>query len=349
MTDRPPPRSILFDIDDAAPRTPRPGAVTLDASGPIDPASAPPIPDDEVPPAASGRAMQTMALLATRRRSRLGRWFWGLLGAVLTFAISVAAWSFVTGLLAANPVLGWVATALIAAFVAVSLAIALRELVALSRLARIDDLRTAALSATDLTSARRFADSLVAFYAGRPDTRWGRQDVAARKDDVFDADALMALAERSLLAPLDAAATREVEAAARQVALVTAVVPLALADVVAALTSNLRMIRRIALIYGGRGGTLGSWRLARTVLTHLAATGAVAVGDDLIQSVAGGGVLSKLSRRFGEGVVNGALTARVGVAAIEVCRPLPFTHERPPRVTDVIGRALTGLFGRSGA
>ena len=27
----------------------------------------------------------------------------------------------------------------------------------------------------------------------------------------------------------------------------------------------------------GRGGTLGSWRLAKTVLTHLAATGAVAV------------------------------------------------------------------------
>ena len=84
------------------------------------------------------------------------------------------------------------------------------------------------------------------------------------------------------------------------------------------------------------------------MLAHLAATGAVAVGDDLIQSIAGGGVLAKLSRRFGEGVVNGALTARVGVAAIEVCRPLPFAHERPPRITDVVGRALTGLFGQKG-
>ena len=42
------------------------------------------------------------------------------------------------------------------------------------------------------------------------------------------------------------------------------------------------------------------------------ATGAVAAGDDLIHTVAGGGVLAKVSRRFGEGVVNGALTARVG-------------------------------------
>jgi len=77
------------------------------------------------------------------------------------------------------------------------------------------------------------------------------------------------------------------------------------------------------------------------------ATGAVAVGDDLISSVAGGGILSKVSRRFGEGVVNGALTARVGVAAIEVCRPLPFKATKKPSVSGLVSRALSGLFGRS--
>lgn len=331
-------RAILFDLDqkEAGPRS-------------ADPAAAPPVPDDEIAPPASGRAMQTVALLATRQERGLAGWFFGLLGAILAFAVSVAAWEFVTGLLTATPVLGAVATALVAAFAVVCLGIALREIAALSRLGRIDAFHRDAAAVTDLTAARALSDKLAAFYAGRADMRWGREDLAARRDDVFDADAMVALTERSLLAPLDAAATREVEAAARQVALVTAVVPLALADVAAALTSNLRMIRRIALIYGGRGGTLGSWRLARTVLTHLAATGAVAVGDDLIHSVAGGGVLSKLSRRFGEGVVNGALTARVGLAAMEVCRPLPFAHERPPRITSVVQRALTGLFGGTGA
>jgi putative membrane protein len=353
MSDRNPPRrAVLFDIEDEArpAEETRAGAVRLatTATG-LDPASAPPVPDDDGAPPASGRAMQTLAILATRRQSGLARWFFATLGALLTFAMSLAAWNFVTGLIASNPVLGWVALALVGAFVAVCLAIALRELVALSRLKRIDGFHRDAAAVIDLTSARRLSERLGAFYAGRPDTRWGREDLAARTGDVFDADAMLALTERSLLGPLDAAATREVEAAARQVAMVTAIVPLALADVVAALTSNLRMIRRIALIYGGRGGTLGSWRLARTVLTHLAATGAVAVGDDMIQSVAGGGVLSKLSRRFGEGIVNGALTARVGLAAMEVCRPLPFVHERLPRITDVIGRALTGLFGQKDA
>ncbi|MEO1155194.1 MAG: YcjF family protein, partial [Pseudomonadota bacterium] len=63
-----------------------------------------------------------------------------------------------------------------------------------------------------------------------------------------------------------------------------------------------------------------------------------------IGSVAGGGVLSKISRRFGEGLINGALTARVGVAAMEVSRPLPFGKDRRPSVTGIVKRALTGLF-----
>jgi putative membrane protein len=129
------------------------------------------------------------------------------------------------------------------------------------------------------------------------------------------------------------------------VATVTALVPMALADVAMALYANLRMIRRIAEIYGGRSGTFGSWRLLRRVFGHLIATGAVALTDDLIGSVAGGGVLSKVSRRFGEGVVNGALTARVGVAAMEVCRPMPFVALPRPKVTNLVSRALAGLFG----
>ena len=84
--------------------------------------------------------------------------------------------------------------------------------------------------------------------------------------------------------------------------------------------------------------------MTRAVAAHLVATGAVAVGDDLIGSVSGGHILGKLSRRFGEGLVNGALTARVGVAAIEVCRPMPFVAAEKPRVTSLISRALTGLF-----
>ena len=304
----------------------------------------------DLPDAPQGAAMQQVAAIAARRPSRLARWFWSLTLALVGFVVSLAAWDYVTGLLARSPVLGGIATGLIGLLILVLLVIGLRELAAFSRLRKLDAIQhqaSDALTSGDLQKARGVIAALDGLYGARDDTSWGRAELTSRQGDVLDADGLLGLAETTVLAPLDARAQREVEAAARQVATVTAIVPLALADLFTALTANLRMIRRIAEIYGGRSGTLGSWRLTRSVLTHLVATGAVAVGDDLIGSVAGGGVLSKVSRRFGEGVVNGALTARVGVAAIEVCRPLPFYAAKRPSVSGLVGRALSGLFGRS--
>ncbi|MCB2134872.1 MAG: TIGR01620 family protein [Rhodobacteraceae bacterium] len=324
----------------------RKGPVLIEMPGPSGqtPASAPPVPD--LP--AEGPAMAAAAGWAARPGSRLGRFFWASGTTLLGFVASVAAWRFVTDLLAANPVLGWIAAALVAIFVLASALIALREYAAYARLGRLDALHKAASVAGpsgDLQGARKVVDGLSSLYRSRPDLAWGLERLKERLGDTFDADAMLSLAETELLAPLDMAARAEIEAASRRVATVTAIVPLALADVATALVVNLRMIRRIAEIYGGRAGTFGSWRLLRTVMGHLVATGAVAVGDDLIQSVAGGGLLSKISRRFGEGVVNGALTARVGVAAMEVCRPLPFVGLPKPKVGNLVTRGLAGLFG----
>jgi putative membrane protein len=334
MTDRNGPVLIEIDEDTAAPS----------------PAEAPPVVDTDAP-LPSGQAMQTMAALAARKPSALGRWFWRLLVTLVTFLLSVAAWTYIDDLLARSPALGMAATVLIGLFVLVCLAILIREWAAIARLARLDKLHEAAaeaLATNDVAKARGVVDRMVALYAGRPDLRWGREKLQARRAEAVDADALLEMAEAELLPGLDAAARRASVAAARQVAAVTAMVPIAFADVFAALTANVRMIRRIAEIYGGRGGVLGGWRLTKTVMQHLVATGAVAVGDDLIGSIAGGGLLSKVSRRFGEGVINGALTARVGIAAIEVCRPLPFRALKRPSVTGIIQRALTGLFPGQG-
>jgi putative membrane protein len=309
------------------------------------PASVPAVPDLDRPDA--------VPRMAPPRASALSRAALWVFGALLSFVLSVAAWDFVTSLLARDSLLGTVALVLVGLAILMALALALRELAGFARMARIDGLRQRAAEAAaagDIAAARRVVAGLGALYAARPELAPARARLARRGAEQFDADGLLALAEAELLGTLDQAARREVEAAARQVATVTALVPLALADVATALYANLRMIRRIAAIYGGRSGTLGSLRLMRGVLAHLAATGALAVGDDMIQSVAGGGLLSRISRRFGEGVVNGALTARVGVAAMDVCRPLPFRALPRPKTTNLVSRGLAGLFsdGKAG-
>lgn len=324
-----PPKPFLQEIDEGA-----------------DPGAAPPVPD--VMP--EGQAMQAVAALSQKRGSGLWRFAVWAFTSLFAFVLAVAAHDFVTSLLERNVVLGWIALVLVTMAVIAALVLGLREWGAYLRLHRLDSLRTSAVSAragADLKAARRVVAALTGLYAARGDTAWGRARLAEREPEVMDADALLALAERELLATLDAEARLVIEAAARQVATVTALVPLALADVAVAGFANLRMIRRIAEIYGGRSGSFGSLGLLRRVFASLLAAGALALTDDMIGSVAGGGVLSKLSRRFGEGVVNGALTARVGVAAMELCRPMPFVALERPAVSSLVSRALSGLVSRS--
>jgi putative membrane protein len=326
----------------------KPHLFELDDTAQIDPGAAPPPPEDDTPP--QGRAMQAALRAGRTRLSVWARLGWTALAGFVMLVASVTAWDFVTGLLARNAALGYLGLVLLGGVVLAAIFLVAREWAGFRRLRRIDRLRRQAQAARE-TANRVEADAMLAalttLYAPRPEMRWPIARLRDTAPDQLDTDALIDLGEATLMPPLDAAATREVEAAARQVALLTAMIPLALVDVLAALVTNLRMIRRIAEIYGGRTGTLGNLRLLRGVIAHLVATGAVAVGEDMLGSVASGSMLSKLSRRFGEGVVNGALTARLGIAAMDVCRPLPFTTLPHPRTSAIMSRALTGVFDKT--
>jgi putative membrane protein len=318
----------------------RPALIEVD--GDADPGVAAPVAD-------VASTFEGALRLTARRPSFLSRFAGWAFATFLGFVLTVAAWDFVTGLLARDSILGWIAFAVTGAAILAAVLLALREVAGFVRLRRLDVLRAGVLAAADPLQARKVMADVAALYARRSDMALAQAQLANHTHEMLDADALLAATETALMGPLDQAARREIEGAARQVALVTALVPLALADVAMALWANLRMVRRMADIYGGRSGGLASLRLMRRVLGHLVATGALALTDDLIGSVAGGGLLSKISRRFGEGVVNAALTARVGIAAMEVCRPMPFAALPKPKVTNLVSRALAGVLRMPGA
>ena len=323
----------------------RQGPVLIDYEGDeADPSTA-----ADLPELTGSAAVHIATRWAARPRSAFGRLAFWVFTSLFTFVLSVAAWNFVTGLFASNVYLGWIGFGLMITAAMILCIQALREIAAFARMARLDTLRAAVATAyvsADLKAARTVVDDIAKLYAGRPDTAWGLSRLAQSRDEIYDADALLALVETEVIAPLDRAALAQIEAAARQVAIVTAFVPVALADVVAVLYSNVKLIRRLSEIYGGRSGTFGSVRLLRRVFAAVLGAGAIALADDLIGSVASGGILAKLSRRFGEGVVNGALTARVGIAAMELSRPMAFTALKKPGTSATTSRALAGLFGR---
>ena len=295
-------------------------------------------------------ALAKGAAVSVQPKKRGRRWlglFFAALGGLIALAIGIAIDNLVRDLFSRNDWLGWLAIALTALAIVAIAVLAAREIAGLLRLRRVNHIHAGASDAAfadDRDAALAVTKEIVALYRRRPETARGRAALARHRGEIIDGRDLVGLAEKELLLPMDEAARRMVLSSAKRVALVTAISPRALVDVLFVGSEILRLIRRLATLYGGRPGAIGFFRLARETISHLAVTGGIAAGDSLVQQILGHGVAARLSARLGEGVVNGMLTARVGIAAIEVCRPLPFINGAPPRLSDVMA-ALRPLGG----
>ena len=285
-----------------------------------------------------------------RRRSKLGAVFLAAFGILVSLAVGLWIDRLIRDLFSRTDWLGWLAAGAAAIAAAALLVILIREMMALARLNSVEKLRTKGLDAiarNDAREARKVVAELTAFVAAKPETAAGRTALAELRDDIIDGADMVRLAEAELLGPLDERAKVLILDAAKRVSVVTAVSPRAFVDIAYVLFEAGRLIRRLAELYGGRPGTLGFIRLARDVLAHLAVTGVIAAGDEFVHQIVGQGLAARLSAKLGEGVVNGMMTARIGVAAMETARPLPFSAFRRPGMSDFLA-ALTSFAGRKG-
>jgi len=278
-----------------------------------------------------------------RRRLPWGTLFWSALGGLVTLGFGLAITRLIEDLLARVPGLGYFALALAVLAGVALVAVVGREAAGLIRLNAVERLREraeAAIVTDDRGEARAIVRDLIAVERVEPRLARARADMQVHLNDIIDGADLVRLAERELMEPLDAEARRLVAGAAKRVSVVTAVSPRAAVDMAFVLFTVVVLVRRLADLYGARPGALGLIRLLRLTLTHLAVTGGMAASDSLIQQVLGHGLAAKLSARLGEGVLNGLLTARLGLAAIEVSRPLPFVALPRPSVSDLAGDLL---------
>lgn len=256
---------------------------------------------------------------------------WGaLLVSALMALVSLWAGLAITRLVedffARSPALGWLVLAIAGLAGLAAVAIIVREIWGLLRLNKIEGLQDQAARAINLDeqlAARTVEQGLSTLYGGRKDLAWPMKEFRTLSGDIIDPKDRILLADRLLMEPLDEAAHRIIARRARRVTLLTTVTPAAALDILFVASQNLGLLREIAALYGGRPSTLATLKLARMVITHLAVTGGLALSDSLIQHLVGKGLLGRLSARFGEGAVNGILTSRIGLAAMDVCRPIP--------------------------
>jgi putative membrane protein len=331
MSERPQHRKpATFKLDDPAvvvmdpDETSRPSRGTVQVTPEADPALLP------VPVEA--------AIIPRQRGFRWGTVFWAAVGGLILLGLGLSVTQLIEDLFARSEGLGvlGLAFALLAAL-AFAIVVA-REALGLARLAAIEKLHLRAatvLLSDDRAESRAIVAELTRLAHQNPHLARARAALKGHADDIIDGADMIRLAERELMTPLDHEARRLVSSAAQRVSLVTAVSPRALVDVLFVFAASLRLIRQLARLYGGRPGALGMIKLMRHVIAHVAITGGMAASDGLIQQVLGHGIAAKLSQRLGEGMLNGLLTARLGLAAIDVTRPLPFTALPRPALADL--------------
>ncbi|WGR70382.1 MULTISPECIES: TIGR01620 family protein [unclassified Bradyrhizobium] len=289
-------------------------------------------------PDPSTMPVQIETALPARRGLPWGALFWSGVAGLTLLGVGLGVVHLIEDLFARSESLGIIALAL--AFVtALALAAVIgREAFGLARLAAIEKLHqraAAVLASDDRSESRAIVQDLLEIAHQNPQLARARAALQSHAGEIIDGADMIRLAERELMSPLDAEARRLVSSAAQRVSIVTAVSPRALIDVLFVFVASLRLIRQLAQLYGGRPGALGMIRLIRHVIAHLAITGGMAASDSLVQQMLGHGIAAKLSQRLGEGVLNGLLTARLGLAAIDVTRPLPFAALPQPKLSDL--------------
>ncbi len=287
------------------------------------------------------QAATTAEAPSSPTRLRLG---WGALLFSALFGLGLlaaGAWfaRFISITLDRQDWVGWTAWGLLGFAALAALVLSVREIVGFIRLGRLTHLRRdgeRAIATGDPKLEKQVVKRLKTTARSQPHLRWDLDRFREDERHMQAPGQLLGLADRVLLANADKEARKTVYRAARRVGIVTAVVPVAFIVVLFVLFENLAMIRRLAGVYGGRPGFLGGIRLFWWIIGHIAATGMVALTDDLWGQFFGQDVARRVSKRLGEGAFNGALTARLGVAALEICRPLPHLETKPPRVRDIL-------------
>lgn len=277
-------------------------------------------------------------VVPVRTTRRLGRWLFGALAALVLVALGFDTADLLARAFAASLALG-VLVALLAVTAGIAaLAMLVNELLSLRRLRRIEELRDeAGRLAADAVGGRadRFAGSLVALYADRRELAPALARVRDHVTDAHDEHEVVRLLDREVLGPLDRAAYQRVLRASRDTAVATALSPAALLDFAVVLWRNLKLVREIAALYGARPGYVGSLRLLRRMLANIAVAGVTESAHHVAVEALGGSLAAAISTRMGQGVINGLLTARVGLTAMHLCRPIAFGPDNRPSLTRI--------------
>ncbi|TFH93438.1 YcjF family protein [Vibrio ouci] len=205
-----------------------------------------------------------------------------------------------------------------------------KELFKLRRLRNhfsVQEQSEALIQSDSVGKGKTFCESIARESGIKPESpsydRWKNSINASHSDaEVLDMYDAMVVSEQ------DKAATKVVSQHATESAALVAISPLAVADMLLVAWRNFKMIDSLAEIYGVELGYWSRLKLFKATLINMAAAGASELAIDASMDLMSMDLAGKVSARAGQGLGVGILTARLGIKAMALLRPIPWHKDR---------------------
>jgi putative membrane protein len=180
-------------------------------------------------------------------------------------------------------------------------------------------------------------------YMERPTTKLRLEQFYQTIKDTYQDREVCALFSQQIMQEIDQQAYYIVTQRSKETALLIMISHVAWLDTLLTLWRNTRMIQEVAVLYGGRPSLLSSISLIKEVLQNLIYADVSEIAAENLAEILGGSMLSILSTQMAQGLGSSVLTARVGLRAMQVCRPLPFLAEEQPRLKEIRKEIIKSL------
>ncbi|BBC42441.1 TIGR01620 family protein [Photobacterium damselae subsp. piscicida] len=146
---------------------------------------------------------------------------------------------------------------------------------------------------------------------------------------------VMALYDKMVVSQQDKMARQLVARYSSGAAVMVALSPLAIADMLLVAWRNFRLIEQVSNVYGVELGYWSRIRLVKLVLANMAFAGASEIATDIGTEVLSMDLAGRMSTRVAQGVGIGLLTGRLGLKTITLMRPLPWQPGEQPKLSEI--------------
>jgi len=283
-----------------------------------------------------GVEVEEQDILVTQESNKPSGWLWKIFfavcGGVLTFELI----DFFTVGMVDSPILTSLYGILLLMLTFLASSSVIKEVSGLSQLKKREKLRELLSELSENDQVGKAANVLekVTSSLATDLTQTQRDTWQSTIDSQYSDAELLKLYSRQVLSETDQEALPEVTRYSSESVVLVALSPIALLDMLIMLWRNLKLIDKVAGLYGLKLGYWSRIKLVKHVIANMIYAGASEVVADVSADMLGADILGKLSGRLAQGLGAGMLTARLGLKAIYLCRPLPF-DENAPKLSQV--------------